>query len=503
MDIYSNLGFSASYIARLRKEATDHASTHGLVMRSRDDDNLMTVAPFTLLPSPYPAYLYHEAWLVQTDFQTLAHRASRDRTFIQDCLASVCDHDDFTKRTMEIYKAVQDEGIPQKFFFNMTRSDYMIDASEEDASEQSINNQTNEHNGDAEGPRPYENRQIEINMIAASFAGLDSQVAKMHRYMADAAGDEYPYVKEKVPVNNAIEGLGEGLAKAWLAFGNERAAVVFVIMQEEKNSFDQRHLEYSFHDGTRSLGVKHHVPVLFRTLQDIGRDGELDVQGNFLLAGQQIALFYFRAGYGPDSYAIDETLAWSGRLLAERSTAIKCPDVASQLIGTKKVQQVFSQPGAVERFIDDPEAVKRIRRTFAGLYSLDPGAAGDEAERMALQNPSKYVLKPQREGGGNNMYDEEMVQVLQGMREGERSQYILMERVATPAHKNIIIRPDAPDPRLCDVVSELGVFGYFLSDGSCELENRAVGYLMRSKSMEHADGGVAAGRAVLDSPHLV
>ena len=31
----------------------------------------------------------------------------------------------------------------------------------------------------------------------------------------------------------------------------------------------------------------------------------------------------------------------------------------------------MAQPGAVERFVVDPEAVKRIRRTFAGLYSLD------------------------------------------------------------------------------------------------------------------------------------
>lgn len=62
---------------------------------------------------------------------------------------------------------------------------------------------------------------------------------------------------------------------------------------------------------------------------------------------------------------------WKARLLMERSRAIKCPTVQSQLSGFKKVQQELARPGAVERFISDPAAVNRIRSTFAGLYTLD------------------------------------------------------------------------------------------------------------------------------------
>ena len=58
--------------------------------------------------------------------------------------------------------------------------------------------------------------------------------------------------------------------------------------------------------------------------------------------------------------------------MIERSNVPKCPNMAEQLIGTKKIQQVFANPGMVERFIKDEDIVKRIRRTFAGLYTLDP-----------------------------------------------------------------------------------------------------------------------------------
>jgi len=33
---------------------------------------------------------------------------------------------------------------------------------------------------------------------------------------------------------------------------------------------------------------------------------------------------------------------------------------------------------------------------------------------MALQNPERFVLKPQREGGGNNVYGKEVIIFLLG-----------------------------------------------------------------------------------------
>lgn len=63
---------------------------------------------------------------------------------------------------------------------------------------------------------------------------------------------------------------------------------------------------------------------------------------------------------------------WEARLLLERSRAVKCPDIATQLAGTKKVQQELSRPGTLERLLPGrTEAVARMRATFAGLYSLD------------------------------------------------------------------------------------------------------------------------------------
>jgi glutathione synthase len=63
--------------------------------------------------------------------------------------------------------------------------------------------------------------------------------------------------------------------------------------------------------------------------------------------GCLVAVAYFRAGYTPTDYPSETE--WQARLLLERCNAIKCPSVAYQLAGTKKLQQVIALPGMVEK----------------------------------------------------------------------------------------------------------------------------------------------------------
>lgn len=84
----------------------------------------------------------------------------------------------------------------------------------------------------------------------------------------------------------------------------------------------------------------------------------------------------------------------------ERSKAIKCPSVNLQLAGTKRVQQKLAEPGVLERFVKDSKVVENLRKTFVGLYSLDSDSKPEKIIEKAIASPEKYVLKPQREGGG-------------------------------------------------------------------------------------------------------
>ena len=48
--------------------------------------------------------------------------------------------------------------------------------------------------------------------------------------------------------------------------------------------------------------------------------------------------------------------------------------------------------------------------TRVQFWSLDKGPEGDAAAAMAIEDPDAFVLKPQREGGGNNLYGADLKQ---------------------------------------------------------------------------------------------
>jgi hypothetical protein len=58
----------------------------------------------------------------------------------------------------------------------------------------------------------------------------------------------------------------------------------------------------------------------------------------------------------------------------------------------------------------------------------------------ALASPSAFVLKPQREGGGNNLFGEDLRRTLAESEAGTLSQYILMDRIYPPMTRNVVMR---------------------------------------------------------------
>ena len=127
-------------------------------------------------------------------------------------------------------------------------------------------------------------------------------------------------------------------------------------------------------------------------------------------------------------------------------------------------------------------------------------------------NPSQYVIKPQKEGGGNNLYNDDVKNFLldfvtpNRLNEHQRDslkQNLIMQRINPPSTKTWILK----DAEVNQVVSssELGLFSCIILDTSLNqvIENETFGLLMRTKLKESNEGGVYAGYAVIDLPVLV
>jgi glutathione synthetase len=219
----------------------------------------------------------------------------------------------------------------------------------------------------------------------------------------------------------------------------------------------------------------------------------------------EISVIYLRAGYEAAEY---DLTGYEIRLRFEKSTAIKCPSVLGHITTFKKIQQALTLPGALEKFLSESDAAA-LRETFVPVYPLDETEAGLHGREQVhnREHSANYVLKPSLEGGGHNVYGEDIPGFLASIPKSRWSRYILMERIHSPLSSNLLMSTAGIGSG--DVVSELGVLGCCLwrantSDKGCDmLHNSVAGWTFKTKYAEVEEMSVVKGYGCFDSPRLV
>lgn len=363
-------------------------------------------------------------------------------------------------------------------------------------------------------------RQVEINVNSAAFGGLAPRVTSLHRYLDSI--DAYPdhasstiRASSSLPENPSTERITAALGEANAAYGpspsGHKTCILFIVQDVERNVFDQKHLEFALSSQTKTKVFRlAFTKVMQHTRLDNTPERRLlFTPPAFPGRVYEVTTVYFRAGQSPDEY---DDVTWAARLHLERSRAVKCPSVLLHLAGIKKVQQILAAPGSphLARFLSEPGRRERVRATFAPMYPMDAASADGQRGRALALDPettARFVLKPQREAGGNNIYRSAIPGFLRSIPQTMWPGYVLMEMIEPPAQRNVILR--GGELQAGGVVCELGVWGTILwrrtgGDRGVEvLRNEEAGYLLRTKGDQSEEGGVAAGFGAVDSVCLV
>jgi glutathione synthetase len=405
---------------------------------------------------------------------------ANDSDFINEILGPISDVDTFTRSLLDVENTVRREGRAQPIMSCINRADYMLDKISP---------------GNIARLDDLRIRQVEVNAIASGMSAHSKNIRSLQNFLMRKYNIATPE-HTRLPENDSLDLVVSGLIGAFDAYGKGCAQILVVIEPRSMNFSDQILIEIEAHRRRPDIKfVRRRFDKLPKLLR-LGPNKELLLEDS-----KEIAVVYFRYGYDPTNYNFEN--AWNTRLLIERSKAIKCPSINFHLSGAKKFQQVLNNQEQLERYLSSDEALK-LEEVFCKFWSIGTDDS-DEGYVLAItaNKSHRLVLKPQREGGGHNIFARDIEPFVRHLDQKNRSQYILMEYIDGPRERNFLLLPDdKPEEdstrmNSCDqLISELGIFGNILaSDDSTVLANNAAGYLVRSKRFGVNEGGVAAGYA--------
>ena len=451
--------------------------TNGLIIKSKTEG--VSHIPIMLTPSPLPKNLYDKIFFYQIAFNKIINKLSNDQKFLEDILSPIAEKDEFVKKNLEISKKLVNYEHKQKIKLGIFRNDYLFDK--------------------------VQNFLLftEYNTIASSMGTFSDRLKKFYSYFSKKYPDVFKKYKEKIiPLEGFenIEKFAEAMVEAIkLGFPQQYkdSIIVFVTQKTESNIFDQ----YSISD---ELYDKYKIISKRLTLNEIKKNCVQDEQGNLTIDGKLISMFYFRAAYVESDYPDEES--WQGRELIELSTAIKVPDINTFLTTFKIFQYELSKPKIMMHYCQNDLIINDILRFFGGIYNIRDMDAEKQKELFTQikSDPNKYILKPMREGGGNNIIGDKLKELIP--EEGNEpadllKNSVIVEKIDASVHESIVLRNEKINVQ--NSISEYSIYGIILSNENNLIINKSVSFLVRTKNKDDIEGGIMEGAGAVDLPCLI
>lgn len=175
--------------------------------------------PLALVPSKFPSEPFNDLIKKTPKHNELMRNLSQLPEYLYQALEEVAKTDEFTRKLIEISKKAKVLPYKQEIFLGLTRNDFILD----------------QFSGKF--------LQVEYNTISASFVALSSKISAFHQHVISQFGEFFDEVPKNVLENDPLKQFGEGIKLAFDLYGSEKAAVMFVVLEDEKNLFDQTFIE--------------------------------------------------------------------------------------------------------------------------------------------------------------------------------------------------------------------------------------------------------------------
>jgi glutathione synthetase len=459
--------------------------------------------PITLLPVALPLRAWKTMQKDNDIFGLLMHRLCNAPAYLQKNLADIAAFDDFVGRLLAMSVKLPLTSRRHGYHLTALRVDYMLVRGEE-----------------------LTPKVIEINSIAAGMGPLCAKVNGLQRALlgryVDGTGFGGAEPQNAIVPNQGLAYLVDAFKTAIDTYKaelrpeqktEEEASDQKVVMLMVVQNYEHNVVDHALIDS--GLWEEHGILTVRKTLSDLHTCMRVDEESGVVILDRryEVGLVYFRAGYTPLDFPSEKE--WTALEQLTMSSTIMCPSIEAHLAGTKRIQRQLCIEAELEELLG-PEDAAQLMPSMTEMYDFDAcpapntrDASSPNSQQVcnhtaledAIENPDQYVLKPSREGGGNNLWGQDISKFLRahGCGSQQLRSYVLMKRFFPESH----VSPGLVHGqlRVRRVVTEFGLFTYTLSNsrtGQVAL-NRTGGHLLRTKGKDTREGGVSSGHAMIDS----
>ena len=150
--------------------------------------------------------------------------------------------------------------------------------------------------------------------------------------------------------------------------------------------------------------------------------------------------------------------------------------------------------------------INDVLRFFGGIYYIRDMADDKKKElyEKIKNSPNEFILKPMKEGGGNNVSGENLKNIIP---EGDNEpndllkNSIIVEKIKSNSHESMILKNEKINVQ--NSISEFSIYGIILTNEKNLYINKSVSFLVRTKNKDDLEGGVMEGAGAIDIPYLV
>lgn len=210
------------------------------------NSDLITHLPFTLFPSPFSYDDYEQVYSLQSDINLLVHKIGTNESILENVFENLIKIDEFIRNLWNIYKQAKLQGYNQSIKLTIIRTDYML---HKPRIKPIQNGYLNSHTLDGDmvdtNYKP-QMKQVEINTISVGFAVISTKMTELHKKILKWSKNEQ--LLSKLPENNPLDSVSSAFIEAWKLYNKPKAVVLWIVLENEKNIADQRHLEYAIID---------------------------------------------------------------------------------------------------------------------------------------------------------------------------------------------------------------------------------------------------------------